>query len=403
MRALTMFAGIGGADVGLRDAGIEHARCIEWEPRAAAVLAAAGFQAWVGDVRDPAAYADLPPIDLVWASPPCQDWSSAGQRAGASGDRNGWPWTFDALDRVRPTWFIAENVPGALMHRGSVCGPGGTDCPRDPEECPAAYFDQKVMAEARSRFAWADYRILDAADFGTPQFRRRVFVVAGPHPIRWPTPTHGDPAEQPGLFRRLRPWVTVRQALGLTSTLEGPVVTACTTNPHGPGREHERVIRDITDEPAPTVAAVQVGNRGPWIERESPSRDGNGTAGLYLRTEQTTAVAATVDQPAATVSTVGNQYLHVGDPGRRDASGHQGGHAAPMIEVTRGATEDWRLDIPSVTGRRRLTPMECSILQGLPADYPIEAAGTKTAMYRGIGNAVVPAVAEALARAVANA
>lgn len=52
------------------------------------------------------------------------------------------------------------------------------------------------------------------------------------------------------------------------------------------------------------------------------------------------------------------------------------------------------------TGRRRLTPRECATLQGFPADYPIEAAGTKTAMYRGIGNAVVPAVAEAIALAV---
>jgi site-specific DNA-cytosine methylase len=58
--------------------------------------------------------------------------------------------------------------------------------------------------------------VLCAADYGTPQLRYRLFLVAFRDPralaaFRWPEPTH---AESPGLFG-LKPWVTVRQALKL--------------------------------------------------------------------------------------------------------------------------------------------------------------------------------------------
>ena len=46
-------------------------------------------------------------IDLLWASPPCQAWSSAGKRLGASDtERNGWPWTWEIVDQVAPQWLV---------------------------------------------------------------------------------------------------------------------------------------------------------------------------------------------------------------------------------------------------------------------------------------------------------
>lgn len=221
-KTLTLFAGAGGADIGIRDAGFDHALGVEWDEHAAATARAAGFPVKTGDVRDATLYESLPPIDLLWASPPCQDWSTAGKREGASGDRNGWPWTWDVVDLLQstdrgPRWLICENVTGMLQHSGK-CKP---QCTYD---CAAHYWHEVVMREARKRFAWADWRVLNAADFGVPQHRRRVFLVAGPRPIEWPKSTHGDPAAlaQGGLFSTaISPWVRCDTALDLSSVIGG--------------------------------------------------------------------------------------------------------------------------------------------------------------------------------------
>jgi DNA (cytosine-5)-methyltransferase 1 len=424
LRALTLFAGAGGADVGLADAGFEHVRCIEYDAHAHATLCAAGFPGVLGDVRDPTLYADLGRIDLMWASPPCQDWSSAGKREGASGERNGWPWTWDAVDLLRrqgngPTWLVCENVTGMLTHNGAACGSG---CCADPERCPATYWHEVVMREARERFAWADYRVLDAADFGTPQFRKRVFLVAGPRPIRWPEPTHGEPTAQRSMFGpALKPWVTVREALNLDGLIER--------------------------EPKPSPKAGNV----PSSTAEPAGCCG--TMGMaFIRTEQTGATATPDTMPAPTVPTGGTQYLHSRDPGvrigyrrgRADGAameehsldepacairGADGGSTQPFV-ITRAASEPERLDRPSPavccnevkgsgeggnpqklqrasdalflgTGRRRLTVEECAALFSMPPDYPWQ--GTMTSKYRQIGNMVAWKVAAALGRAVAEA
>jgi DNA (cytosine-5)-methyltransferase 1 len=342
--ALTLFAGAGGADYGLAQAGFEHARCIEYDKHAHATLCAAGFPGVLGDVRDPRLYRNIPPIDLLWASPPCQDWSSAGKREGAKGSRNGWPWTWAVVRHLQrrglgPRWFIAENVTGMLTHSGKDCGKG---CCADPTRCPTTYWHEVVMREARALFPWADYRVIDAADYGTPQFRKRVFLVAGPKPIGWPTPTHGPPTTQVSMFGPgLRPWVTVRDALRLNGVVGSGLKGSEWT-----------VLR-----PSPCV------------------RDGNGTAGIFIRTEQRGATATPDTMPAPTVPTVGNQYLHASDPG---------------VRLQR---ED--------TGRRRLTVEECAALFDMPADYPWQ--GTKTSKYTQIGNMVAWKCAAALAGAILDA
>ena len=446
MRTFTGFAGAGLADIGLTDAGCEHVRCVEWDDAAARTLKAAGFPAWHGDIREPACTDGLGPIDLAWFSPPCQVFSSAGKREGADADRNGFPWAFDAIDRMRgaaggPRWAIMENVPGLLHHRGAHCKP---ECCRDPSVCPATYFHEVVLREMRSRFAWVGWRVLDAASFGTPQFRRRVFVVGGPRPIDWPEPTHGDPATlgQVDMFRpRLLPWVSCGEALGLTAPIVGGG-----SNPRGKGAAAERTFRRIEGEPSTTVAAVQVGNAGPWVyyngqkTAQSP-RPGAGPYGkrpagtmverqscasrpadsitssvpqvgrmTHIRTEQRGATGRAVSEPSPTVPTGGNQYLHDGDPGTRAGSEPERlGRPAPTMaggDGTSGAgqwsaSESLRHEMERQSGRRRLTVAECSILMGAPADYPYQ--GNKAQRYQQCGNGVVPVVAQRLAEAVMRA
>ena len=177
MRALDLFAGAGGAALGLHDAGFEHVACVERDASAAATLRAAGFPAVEADVRDLDYAALAGTIDVLWASPPCQAWSGLGKRAGsADRERNGWPWTLDVIDRVRPTWAIMENV--AAM-KGNP------------------YLERFVLPPLRKRYAHVSARVLNAADFGLPQARHRLFVVAGPRSIRWPDATHGADADRP--------------------------------------------------------------------------------------------------------------------------------------------------------------------------------------------------------------
>lgn len=164
MTSLELFAGAGGAAVGIRRAGVTALACVEWDADAAASLSGNGFPAVHGDVRE-VDYSVFPHVDLLWASPPCQAWSTLGRRKGADDERNGWPWTLDAVQRVRPTWVVCENVPGSRK-----------------------YIEAEVLPKLRELYAFVDVWTLDAADYGVASHRQRLFVVAGPLPRKPPAP-----------------------------------------------------------------------------------------------------------------------------------------------------------------------------------------------------------------------
>lgn len=216
MKAVELFAGAGGAALGLEAAGIGHRALVEWDRHACATLRAAGLGPVVEvDVRNLDAIEAVSgpgPVDVLWSSFPCQAWSVAGQRKGASDERNGWPWTVDAIDRFRPRWFLAENVRGLLAH--------STEGHPDPFQCPRCYFESVILAQLRARFEYVGWWLLNAADYGVPQHRRRVIIWAGPAPLQAPRATHGDPgkARQGDLFGPgVLPWVSMGEALGLSS------------------------------------------------------------------------------------------------------------------------------------------------------------------------------------------
>lgn len=362
MRCLELFAGAGGAAIGLERAGLAHAALCEWDRDACATLRAAGLGPVVeGDVRNLEAIAAAvghDPVGVLWSSFPCQAFSTAGKRLGAADERNGWPWTVAALDRFKPGWMLGENVRGLLLHTGGCTFVGGQEglfSRPDPQVCPGCYFERVILPDLRARFACVGWWLLDAADYGVPQHRRRVILWAGPRPLMRPVVTHGPGAP--------RPWVSMGDALGLGAecvpmmtagdgnwaksdvAVLGPApsvtcqlakqarpwlssrlpwvarIVGAGTNPHGRDRAHERTERDITEEPAPCVTAEQVGNAGPWMVKDSQ--------------------------------------------------------------------------------RRRLTPAECARLQDFPAGHPFQ--GRSGAQYRQIGNAVPPTLAEVVGRALLEA
>lgn len=378
MIAVELFAGAGGAALGLRRAGYHHARLVEWDAAAAATLRAAGLGEVVeGDVRE-VDWSGVGSVDLVWASPPCQAWSSAGLRRGALDERNGWPWTWAAVDQIRPRWLVCENVPGLLHHSGEHCP--------SLERCAGCYWEGVILPEARARFGWVGWWMLDAADYGVPQRRARVFLVAGPGPVVSPTPTHGDPEllRQQALFAGHRlPWVSVRQALGL----EG-VSRVCMAGTTG-------LSQRSPDQPAATVSSAGNGyvllanrrgrERGSRWETQSidlpatalrTGGGGSSVSSLIVLEERASAggydrLSLVWDQPAPAIATTDG--VGIGSAASRDTLERQ-------------------------IGRRRLTAAECATLQAFPPDYPWQGGGT--AIYRQVGNAVPPPLAEVVGRAV---
>jgi DNA (cytosine-5)-methyltransferase 1 len=346
MRCIELFAGAGGAALGLHAAGLQHAALVEWDRDACATLRAAGLGPVVeGDVRDLDAIAAVAGerVDALWSSFPCQAWSAVGHRRGAHDDRNGWPWTVDALDRFRPAWFLAENVRGLLTHRGDCTaagGQGGLFGGTQPADCPGCYFERVILPDLRRRFAHVGWWVLDAADYGVPQHRRRVILWAGPAPLEQPVPTHG-----PG---RARPWVSMREALALD-------VYCFATHPEGAAHNAARRVRDLSDAPCPTIGATYHQSMGghPWVSRPSP-----------------------------TVLSVGEQKGS--GPGANPAKMQR---ASDLLYLT--------------TGRRRLTVAECAVLQDFPAGHPWQ--GGVGSQYRQAGNAVPPRLAAVVGRALMDA
>lgn len=243
-----LFAGCGGTSLGLQRAGWHHLACVERDPAAASTLRAAGFPTIEDDLRsvDLTAYAGR--TTLLWASPPCQAGSTAGARLGAEDARDGWPWTFAALDVVRPTWFLAENVLGWTYHRDRC----------DSAACVGCHWDGYVLPELARRFSFCGAWRLDAADFGAPQRRRRVILWGGPLPLsaEGPPRSHAHPADAAALEAGRRPWRSLSEAVGDTlldpTTCESRVCYPCDGS-HGracaePGR---------LSLPAPTVTTTE--------------------------------------------------------------------------------------------------------------------------------------------------
>jgi DNA (cytosine-5)-methyltransferase 1 len=163
----SLFAGVGGIDLGLEAAGWKCSWQVEWDPNCQQTLSYhwPSVPKWL-DVRDVTGY-ELNPVDVITFGSPCQDLSVAGRRAGFEGSRSSL--FFEATRIIKemqnatsgnfPKWAIWENVAGALSSRG------GDD------------FEAVLSEMANLGATHIEWSILDAQFFGVPQRRRRVFLV----------------------------------------------------------------------------------------------------------------------------------------------------------------------------------------------------------------------------------
>lgn len=162
LRVASFFAGIGGFDLGFERAGMEVVFQCENNKFCQKVLKKHWPETMlVGDINSIAAD-DIPGSDLWCGGFPCQDLSLAnqGKRKGLEGGRSGLFFKFSELISKRlPRWVVIENVPG--LHNSQ----NGEDF--------------KILLQTLDELGYCvSWRVLDAKYFGTPQRRRRVYVVA---------------------------------------------------------------------------------------------------------------------------------------------------------------------------------------------------------------------------------
>jgi DNA (cytosine-5)-methyltransferase 1 len=153
-----LFAGIGGLELGFKQAGAESKLLCEIWPAAQAVLHA-NFPG-VPVHNDIATLDSLPAVDVVAAGFPCTDLSQAGRMVGIHGKASGLVvHLFDLLRSAHPRWVVIENVRNMLVLDS---GKAMSYLVRNLEELG---------------FRWA-YRLVDSRFTGVPQRRQRVLMVA---------------------------------------------------------------------------------------------------------------------------------------------------------------------------------------------------------------------------------
>lgn len=163
LTALSLFAGIGGIELGLERAGITTVGQVELDPYCRRVLA----RHWPevprhDDVRTAIDWwraERRPQVDIICGGFPCQPFSIAGKQLGVADERWGWPWMADVIRAVRPSYVLLENV-AALVRDGAAFG------------C--------ILGDLHALGFDAEWASLHASDFGAPHPRRRVYVLAYP-------------------------------------------------------------------------------------------------------------------------------------------------------------------------------------------------------------------------------
>jgi DNA (cytosine-5)-methyltransferase 1 len=338
---VSLFSGAGGLDLGLEQAGWQTIYASDNDPLAvASLLANAGrlivasgrtaFQSTLiecVDVRTLDADAILARsgvprggVELLAGGPPCQSWSSAGHQLGFDDPRGR---LFEDFIRIAQAldarWLLLENVRGLLTARGADGRPGS------------------ALGHIRQALLQAGFQttvtLLNAADYGVPQRRVRLFMIgfrAG-DPPPFPTPTHSREPDASTL-----PWVSLGCALASVENLSEDEIM----------RPNGKLASELASLP------VGTGLKSPGkVERTRPGGHWGYKQGAFVAD---TAVSART--------------------------------------VTANSQQDWVRDLKH--GIRRLCPRECAVVQGFPLGWRFE--GPISAQYRLIGNAVPPPLARAI-------
>ena len=384
MRSVELFAGVGGLAIGMANAGFRHAAVIEWDRDACETFrenqrhhihTVEGWPLHQCDVRG----FDYGSIDgdvmVVSGGPPCQPFSLGGKHRGHLDERDMFPEAVRAVRELRPQAFIFENVKGLMREAFTdyfeyfhlqLCHPGFTH--REDEE----WREHRARLEKHhtSRQKRSEYnvmcRVLNAADYGVPQKRERVFIVGFRSDLgaEWsfPEPTHSEDE----LLRAK--W--------------------------GTAEYWER--HNMANENRPTPSKILVRR----IERvlSGPQSDRERKPWLTVRD-------AIADLPDPEKHPDNGFPNHLFNPGARSYKGHTGSPYDEPAKTLKAGDHgvpggENMLARPNGTVRY-FTVREAARLQTFPDEY--EFCGSWTETMRQLGNAVPVHLAETVADSVAKA
>ena len=364
-----LFAGCGGMTRGFEDSGeFRSVFAVEFDRDAAATYAANfGDHVACGPIEDVASF---PAADVVIGGPPCQGFSPLNREAVGFERRGLWREYLRALEAVEPGAFVMENVPELLRSAEFV----------------------EFVRQAEGLGFEVDAEVLNAADFGVPQRRRRAIVIgtrSGASAMPCPTHAEGgsmslvtqratkdmDPHLNPSSFVTQRatkdeglpaaadecaPWVTFRDAVdGLPLRPDGKRWHR-PRNPRPESvRRYKAVPRDGGDRFAMqrNLDRAGLGHLVPRCWREKP----RGTTDVFGRLWW--------DRPALTIRTAfykpeKGRYLH-----------------------------------PSA--HRPITVREAARLMSFPDDFVLPEEQAMSSVARQVGNAVPPLLARRIAESLA--
>lgn len=245
LRVLDTFAGAGGFSLGFEMAGCEVVGAVEMDGWACDTFAhnhpgaivMKGDISKVTDEQLTTAFGSVRP-DIVIGGPPCQGFSIANRKAGDPKDpRNSLFKDFVRVGRIfSPTFMVMENVPNLLAAKTHDGAP---------------VID--IIAESLSELGYHVYwKVLQATDFGVPQIRTRLFVIASAIPLAqpFPEPTHrlSSGGNEGDLFSTdLPPCPTLWEAISDLPALEASEGGEEVPYTMPPQTEYQRMLRNGCD------------------------------------------------------------------------------------------------------------------------------------------------------------
>ena len=167
----SLFAGIGGFDLGFSKAGIKTIWAVEIDLYCQKVLKKNFPDTKIySDIKECGVH-NLEKVDIISGGFPCQDISVAGKKAGITGSRSGlWSEMFRIIGELRPRYAVIENVPN-LVNLGL----------------------ETVLCDLASIGYDAEWQIISAAEVGAWHLRKRIWIIA------YPSQKHdGEDSSEPG-------------------------------------------------------------------------------------------------------------------------------------------------------------------------------------------------------------